>query len=70
MTKKNPATDKTYSPEELKVLFEALNSAPSYLSKRFILKNMVGWTDEDLRLNMTMIDEEAAMKRIGNKGGY
>jgi len=70
MTKTNPTTGMTYTPEELKVLFEALNSAPSYLSRRFILKNMIGWSDDDLKANMTMLEEEAAMKRIGNKGGY
>jgi len=59
-----------HTPEELKILFEALNSAPSYLSKRFILKHMLGWTDEDLKTNLTFIQEEAANRTIGMKGGY
>ena len=51
------------------MLFEALNNAPSYLSKRFILKHMVGWSDEDLKLNLQMLQEEAdAKKQIGAKG--
>jgi hypothetical protein len=68
-TKKSPA-NKTYSPEELKLLFEALNSAPSYLSKRYVLKHMLGWTDEDLSTNMKMIEEEQAFKKMGKTGGY
>lgn len=67
MTAKNT---KTYSPQDLKVLFEALNSAPSYLSKRYILRHMLGWSDEDLRTNMTLIEEEQNLKRMGKTGGY
>ncbi len=70
MTPKISVKNKTYTPEELKVLFEALNTAPSYLSKRYILKHMLGWTDEDLRTNMTLIDEEQQQKRMGKTGGY
>ena len=70
MTKKTTVGAKTYTPEELKVLFEALAMAPSYLSKRFILKHMLAWDDEDLKLNMTMMDEEQQMKRIGKTGAY
>lgn len=67
MTAKNT---KTYSPQDLKVLFEALNSAPSYLSKRYILRHMLGWSDEDLKTNMALIDEEQNLKRMGKTGGY
>jgi hypothetical protein len=67
MTAKNT---KTYSPQDLKVLFEALNSAPSYLSKRYILRHMLGWSDEDLRTNMALIEEEQNLKRMGKTGGY
>ena len=69
MTTKPRNNYTTYAPEELKMLFEALNNAPSYLSKRFILKHMVGWSDEDLKLNLQMLQEEAdAKKQIGAKG--
>ncbi len=67
MTAKNT---KTYSPQDLKVLFEALNSAPSYLSKRYILRHMLGWSEEDLKTNMALIDEEQNLKRMGKTGGY
>jgi hypothetical protein len=60
----------TYTPAELKVLFEALNSAPSYLSKRFILKNMLGWSEEQLKQNMSMIEEEQSLKKMGKTGAY
>jgi len=60
----------TYTPAELKVLFEALNSAPSYLSKRFILRNMLGWSEEQLKQNMTLMDEEQALKKMGKTGAY
>jgi hypothetical protein len=59
-----------YTPSELKTLFEALNTAPSYLSKRYVLKNMLGWSDEDLRANLQMKEEEATQQKMGNKGIY
>ena len=59
-----------YTPEELATLFNALNSCPSFLSKRFVLKNMLGWTENDLSINMKLIEEEQSLKKIGNKGGY
>lgn len=69
MTTKTSAKLKTYDVVELKLLFEALNQAPSYLSKRFILKNLMGWSDEDLKLNLQMLQEESdAKKQIGAKG--
>jgi hypothetical protein len=69
MTTKNTQTNKTYTPQELKILFEALSIMPSYLSKRYVLKHMLGWSDDDLRQNITMMDEEANMKRLGQRGG-
>lgn len=69
MTTKSTPKRKTYDASELKLLFEALNQAPSYLSKRFILKNLMGWSDEDLKLNLQMLQEESdAKKQIGAKG--
>jgi hypothetical protein len=70
MTTKNTPPNKTYTPQELKLLFEALSIQPSYLSKRYVLKHMLGWSDDDLRDNMNMMEEEASMKRIGQRGGY
>jgi hypothetical protein len=70
MTTKNNSTHMTYTPQDLKVLFEALNSAPSYLSKRYILKHMLGWTDDQLKQNMNMIEEEQSFKKMGKTGGY
>jgi hypothetical protein len=60
---------KYYTPEELKTLFEALSLTPSYLSKRFVLQHMVGFTEEDLRINISMMDEENTQRKIGNNRG-
>lgn len=68
MITKKPSTSKYYSAEELKTLFEALNSAPSYLSKRFILLHMLGWDEEQLRLNMQLVDQEKELGRMGKTG--
>lgn len=70
MTTKTPKLGVTYTPQDLKILFEALNTAPSYLSKRYILKHMVGWTDEDLKVNLHMVEEEQQFKKMGKTGGY
>ena len=56
-----------YSPEELKILVDALNSAPAYLSKRFILKNLCGWSDEMIAANVKMKNEELNMMQQGDK---
>jgi hypothetical protein len=65
------ATKDTMSPQDLKLLCEALNIAPSWLSKRFILKKCCGWTDADLNTNAAMKSEEDQQSKIGNKaGGY
>ena len=70
MTTQQVKAASTYKPEELKTLFEALNSAPSYLSKRYILKHMLGWTEEQLKQNISMIEEEQSFKKMGKTGGY
>lgn len=65
------AKDTTMSPQDLKTLCEALNIAPQWLSKRFILKKCCGWTDEDISINANMRLEEDQQSKIGNKaGGY
>jgi hypothetical protein len=70
MTQNVLSKHKTYTPEELKMLFEALNQAPSYLSKRFILKHLLHWTDDDLAVNMQYQEEENRMKKMGKTGAY
>jgi DNA-directed RNA polymerase specialized sigma24 family protein len=60
-------TGKIYEPAELKILVDALNGAPSYLSKRFILKHLCGWSDEMIAENMRMKQEEEQQMRIGEK---
>ena len=62
-------TKKIYTPAELKTLFEALSIAPSYLSKRFILKHLAGFTDDELKTNIILVDEEAQQRKISNGRG-
>jgi hypothetical protein len=58
-------------PQDLKTLFDALNTAPSWLSKRFILKNLCGWPKEWIDENAQLRTEEETQTKIGNKvGGY
>jgi hypothetical protein len=56
-----------YSPEQLKTLVDALNGAPSYLSKRFILKHLCGWNDDMISENMKLKQEEDNQIKIGDK---
>lgn len=63
------ATKNTMSPQDLKTLFEALNIAPAWLSKRFILKKCCGWTDEDINTNAQLKNDEETQSKIGNKTG-
>lgn len=58
--------NKPYTPEELKTLVDALNGAPSYLSKRFILRHLCGWSDELINENAKLKLEEEQQKRIGD----
>lgn len=57
------------SPQDLKTLFEALNIAPAWMSKRFILKKCCGWTDDDISNNAQMKLDEDNQSKIGNKTG-
>ena len=60
-----------YEPQELKTLFDALNQAPGYLSKRFIMKDLCGWTDAMIEENVKLRTEEDNQSKIGNRvGGY
>lgn len=56
-----------YTPEELKILVDALNGAPAYLSNRFILKHLCGWTDEMIETNMKLKQEELQQQKIGDR---
>jgi hypothetical protein len=56
-----------YNPDELKTLVDALNGAPSYLSKRFVLKHLCGWTEEMILENMRLKNEEDTQMKIGEK---
>jgi len=60
---------KTYDPNELKTLFEGLNLAPSYLSKRFVMKELLGWDDKRIEENVRLGNEEEQQSKIGNKVG-
>lgn len=55
-----------YTPEELKILVDALNGAPTYLSKRFILKHLCGWSDTMIETNMKFKQEELQQQKIGD----
>ena len=41
-----------YNPQDLKTLFEAMQLAPSWMSKRFIMKELCGWDDSSIELNV------------------
>lgn len=60
---------KIYEPQELKTLFEALNVAPTYLSKRFVMKELLGWDDKRIEENVRLRNEEEQQSKIGNKVG-
>jgi biotin operon repressor len=61
-------TARIYEPQELKLLFEALQNTPSYLSKRFVLKHMLGWSEQDLKTNMQLLQEEYQIQKTGQRG--
>lgn len=60
-------TRKIYTPDELKTLVDALNGAPSYLSKRFVLKNLCGWSDDMIAENAKLWQEENQAMKMGEK---
>jgi inosine/xanthosine triphosphate pyrophosphatase family protein len=62
----NKTWNRLYTPDELKILVDALNGAPSYLSKRFILKHLCGWSDEMLEENAKLKKQENDQTRIGD----
>ena len=56
-----------YTADELETLFRAVSSAPSYLSRKFILKVLCGWTDDMLDTNLKMRADESVATRNGDK---
>jgi len=63
--------ENTYSPQDLKTLFEAMSIAPVWLSKRFIMQDLCGWSEQKIAENATLKQEEDQQSKIGNKlGGY
>jgi hypothetical protein len=58
---------KHYDPSELKILFETLNQAPSYLSKRFILSRLCGWSTEMIEENANLKVDEEVKKKMGDR---
>lgn len=58
-----------YSPQDLKTLFEAFQMAPSWLSKRFIMKELCGWNDAAIEQNVKLMTEEQTQLNKGNKVG-
>ena len=63
------AVGKALNPAELKIVFEALHMAPSYLSRRFILRELLGWSDELIEINAKLRMEESNAEKTGNKIG-
>ena len=60
-----------YTPDELKTIMEAINIAPSWMSKRFIMSELLGWSEERVARNVVLKQQEDQQTQIGNKaGGY
>lgn len=68
-SKINTNTNRIYDPQELKTLFEAIQLAPSWLSKRFIMKDLCGWDEARLEENVKLRNEEEQQSKMGNKQG-
>ena len=48
---------------------EAIQIAPGWMSKRFIMQELCGWTEERVKLNVKLKNEEDQQSQIGNKAG-
>jgi len=60
-----------YTPDELKTLMEAINLAPGWMSKRFIMQELCGWSEARIKLNAQLKTEEDNQSNIGNRvGGF
>lgn len=58
-----------YTPDELKTIMEAINIAPSWMSKRFIMSELLGWSEERVARNVMLKQQEDQQSQIGNKAG-
>jgi hypothetical protein len=60
-----------YTPDQLKTLMEAIGIAPSWMSKRFIMQELCGWSEARVTLNAKLKTEEDQQSSMGNRaGGY
>jgi hypothetical protein len=60
-----------YTPDELKTLMEAINLAPGWMSKRFIMQELCGWSEARIKLNAQLKTEEDNQSNVGNRvGGF
>lgn len=68
---KGTAVRHHYTPAELKTIMEAINIAPSWMSKRFIMTELLGWSEDRVAKNVLLKQQEDQQTQIGNKaGGY
>lgn len=61
-----PIIQGMYTPEQLKIVVDALNGSPSYLSKRFVLKHLLGWSDKLIEENYKLKLEEDQQSKRGD----
>ena len=60
-----------YTPDDLQTLMEAIGIAPSWMSKRFIMQELCGWSEARIKRNMQLKQEEDQQTQMGNRtGGY
>jgi hypothetical protein len=57
------------SPNDLKTMFEAIAIAPTWLSKRFIMIELLDWPEELVTKNIKMKQEEINAEKVGDKVG-
>ena len=48
---------------------EAINSAPAWMSKRFIMQELLGWTEDTVAKNAQLRTEEEQKYQRGDKVG-
>jgi hypothetical protein len=67
MTTKSTTNTALYTAEELRQLFEALHAAPGYISKRFILQHLCGWSEDMIKNNQQMKQQELDASKTGDR---
>lgn len=65
----NKRTTHIIDPHTLKTIFETISIAPTWLSKRFIMTELLGWTDEMVAKNVKLKQEEINADKQGDKVG-